>query len=940
MRLLSIAVRYYRLHREVRVELDPARTLIGGPNESGKSTLIEAAHRALFLRAKTTGEVQKSMVSRNHGGQPEVEVRFEARGRGYHLLKRFNGMNGTATLTEVGGSTWSGEEAETILAGLLGIDATSGGRGAGGRLTQQWAHLWVWQGCAGDDPTEHANTQCAALLARLQEMGGAAAMQSENDARVARVLAQRRERLFNRNGEPKAGSELAGAIAEETVAINTFATAQQTLARLERAVTNFYEAEKTIYTSERALDQLLREEAFLEARFTRVTILRLEEQTHALAAASAATKHEALKEAETRIGDLRQAIEKQAAELMPKEAFTQRLSEEEMECRQRDVAADGDWQQKVSQVHFVRLRSDLAGAHLQRIEKATHHHQMQRRHGQVRELRDHLDLLEAGLAQVPAITAPKLKMLQRMDAERSNAGAALEAMAAGLEVIASDSVVQVGDRQVETGGTQILTEDTEVRIGPAIHLRIRPGGGTSLAGARQRLQNALATLQQNLGEMGVSSVPEAVEAAARRQQFEGEIRTVKARLESFGAETIDDDFALARNALVAAQAEVERRAVFAADFPVPADIGEAEALVTEMGRQLRNAEAHETSARSARTVSATNLREVSERLAGHRQGLQDQRRALADLMANLRLWIETQGEEADRKRLLAELLADRKAKERLLADAHQSLLELEPELLENDRIRCRRAIQQLTAAKTEAELKRAVARSEFQRDGTSDPQADLALAAARMRTAQEHRISAERKAGALRLLHKLFVAEQKALAEQFTGPLAAKISSYLECLFGAGARAVVGLEESTFSGLRLIRPEHGPGALDFANLSGGTCEQVAAAVRLAMAEILAAGHDGCLPLVFDDSFAYSDPERVQILQRMLDLAAVRGLQIIVLTCNPVEYGGLGAKQLMLRIESHSSPLPAENDPEDLETGNQEESHSLEQIGATTAPGDL
>src|ERR1700723_2950035 len=116
MRLLSIAVRYYRLHREVRVELYPARTLIGGPNESGKSTLIEAAHRALFLRAKTTGEVQKSMVSRNHGGQPEVEVRFEARGRGYHLLKRFNGRNGTAPLTEVGGSTWAGEEGEWNLA--------------------------------------------------------------------------------------------------------------------------------------------------------------------------------------------------------------------------------------------------------------------------------------------------------------------------------------------------------------------------------------------------------------------------------------------------------------------------------------------------------------------------------------------------------------------------------------------------------------------------------------------------------------------------------------------------------------------------------------------------------------------------------------------------------------------------------------------------------
>ena len=151
MRLFSINVRCYRVHREVKVELDPSRTLIGGPNECGKSTLIEAAHRALFLRAKTTGEAQKSMISRNHGGQPEVEVCFEARGRAYRLLKRFTGMNGTATLTELDGATWVGDEAETLLAQLLGVDVTGGGRGAGDRAAQQWAHLWVWQGRVGDD---------------------------------------------------------------------------------------------------------------------------------------------------------------------------------------------------------------------------------------------------------------------------------------------------------------------------------------------------------------------------------------------------------------------------------------------------------------------------------------------------------------------------------------------------------------------------------------------------------------------------------------------------------------------------------------------------------------------------------------------------------------------------------------------------------------------
>jgi hypothetical protein len=80
---------------------------------------------------------------------------------------------------------------------------------------------------------------------------------------------------------------------------------------------------------------------------------------------------------------------------------------------------------------------------------------------------------------------------------------------------------------------------------------------------------------------------------------------------------------------------------------------------------------------------------------------------------------------------------------------------------------------------------------------------------------------------------------------------------------------------------------------DFSQLSGGSREQVAAAFRLAMAEILAEGHDGSLPIVFDDAFTSADDDRQHRLQRLLDLAADRGLQMIVFSCTPQDYAGLG-----------------------------------------------
>ena len=47
---------------------------------------------------------------------------------------------------------------------------------------------------------------------------------------------------------------------------------------------------------------------------------------------------------------------------------------------------------------------------------------------------------------------------------------------------------------------------------------------------------------------------------------------------------------------------------------------------------------------------------------------------------------------------------------------------------------------------------------------------------------------------------------------------------------------------------------------DFDQLSGGMKEQLTAALRLSMADVLKSEHDGCLPLVFDDAFTNSDPK--------------------------------------------------------------------------------
>ena len=138
MYLKSIRVTNYRAHKNTSIEFDRHLTLIGGPNESGKSTLVEAAHRALFLKSRTSGEYQRSMISLYTAESPEVELQFCKDNRDYTILKRFAGARGTTLLTSSNGLNLRNEEAEEKLAELLGLQVAR-------YSPENWSHLWVWQ---------------------------------------------------------------------------------------------------------------------------------------------------------------------------------------------------------------------------------------------------------------------------------------------------------------------------------------------------------------------------------------------------------------------------------------------------------------------------------------------------------------------------------------------------------------------------------------------------------------------------------------------------------------------------------------------------------------------------------------------------------------------------------------------------------------------------
>ena len=338
------------------------------------------------------------------------------------------------------------------------------------------------------------------------------------------------------------------------------------------------------------------------------------------------------------------------------------------------------------------------------------------------------------------------------------------------------------------------------------------------------------------------------------------------------------------------------------DTPAPQNTGQAETFAKELRESLDAFENAEAEAKAFRDQTAERASEVDTELTRERAAIEQENTRHNNLQVEIELLVKAHGDDDARALVTGTAKSAKEEAERVLKATQDAIAALLPDHLRGDRDRLKRAMDEKTRERDGLRDQLAGAKASLRLDGNEDPKSARDSAEVRARSAQEYRASVQRKSEAIALLNELFEEEQRCLAERFTQPLAEKISGYLQCIFGPGARAHVALDNNEFSELRLFRPSSGSATFSFDSLSGGAREQMAAAVRLAMAEVLAADHEGCLPVVFDDAFAYSDPDRVNQLQRMLDLAAARGLQIIVLTCNPADYAALGARIVTLRIE--------------------------------------
>ncbi len=874
MRLRSCRLRQVRQHGDLELSFGTRLTLIGGPNEAGKSTLVEALHKGLFLRSTATGRGVEELRSRTHAGLPDIEIRFEAAGELWQLRKRFAGASGTCQLSGSSSPALSGPAAEERLAQLLGYDAPVEGRRIA-QLPERWAHLWVRQGNAGDNPLEGSQERYdyGRLVEQLQGRGSADAMASRRDQRVLAQLEQRLAASYTATGRVKAGSPLALALQRDSDAAEQLRLARQRVADLEAAMEQWRsigERLEAINGQQRPVLQrqlkLLQRRRLLVAELQ--PLLQQQQQWRQLRE----QQQQQQREQHSLQQQLEQRLEQQRS---------QQLEQEQRLEQQRQRAAER--QQLLQQQEQLQQLLDLRQLEAEQQQLQDHQRQLQR-------LQAEADQLKRQLAELPELNGDQVRELRQAEQSLLQLEGRCQAMATGLEVITSDQPISLEGESLHSGDQRLLSQPMQLRIGDGVVLRLSPGGGDTLPGLLRQRQQAEQQLQQQRQQLGVESSDVAEGIERQRRSLETELTNLRQAARAIPWAGLEERLSQLQPRRLRLEQAIEEHALQLADLARDSDAPGDPRLLDR--HQLESWLEQLKASTSAASRSLEHQTQEHQQRQNHERQLQTQidsnRSRLAQLEGSLRV-IAERLEALEMHHGARNSNANPEEPEALTTGQRQ-LQQLDDELrqLRGDSEATTEALEAaLTALDQENNhllSQRGQVEQLCQSLGALNPLAELEQCQAAWEEAQAERQRLERETQALQLLQERFHRAQAELANRYSEPLQEAIRPYLAELAHEPGVPLLGFDpQQGFHNLQLRQQGE---AYGFQHLSGGMREQLAAALRLAMAEVLLPAYDQGLPLVFDDAFSQSDSERLQGLKRMLGRGMQQGIQLVVLSCQP------------------------------------------------------
>ena len=867
MRILRLSLKNWRGVDSRDVTLSDGVTVIEGPNEIGKSTIVEAIRLLFGELDSSKKQAVKSIKPVDQDVGSTIEAEIQTGDYRFVYSKTFNKSSKTSlNILAPARKQLTGREAHERAGQIMGSTVDMA----------LWEALLVDQG----EKVALVNIRDSAGLARaLDEAAGSSSSGGEDSGLYATVQAEYERYFTLKTGKPRFSAEE-----------NAFEKAQAAFDAARQAVLDVED------------DAAAYERSATEVRRLRSTIpdLKVRMDEHG-------TQWNAVRSLKERLDAKRKELA--SAEVLQKaavdaEADRQTLIEEigATEKRQTGVAGNQEpLRLKAKSLKDLSDKAQLVIADLKKKRVAAKNAlglaESDERHlvnldalanesNRLRRLQELSEQMQAALKTVGSIRINDSSLQEFREAERALdiANSKRDAVATAVSITAEK------DLYFEFDGDSVSLSKAGVETRRvAAELRIRlPGIATvqvspskSVADVQEDVAAAQAAFTNLQTRFAVSDLKEAVAANERRMTAQREIDRFKER----EAEVLEQ----------ACQAEIEQSITSSQSdcdtytenrqsaVELPGSVADASARVHEARELFASVETALEAAREKADSTQSDyiqvdgeLRIAQQEMAGVESALNEKRERL------------DRARSAEADKVLAERAEQARLDVNKLADETRAIqtrvTNSSPEALEQLLSNAKDVYERASSNLRQEEQNLAVLADRLQQ-AQADGRFEAMEAAKRdLEHCEDTLKSTRRRAAAAQLLWNTLNEYRNAARQAYVMPLKAAIERLGKIVFGAGFEVAIGDDWSLVS-----RTLHGK-MLPFDDLSVGAKEQLGILTRLAAAQIVS--KQGGVPLIIDDALGFSDPSRLEKMGAAI-AAAGRQCQIVILTCTPGRFTHVG-----------------------------------------------
>ena len=871
MRLHKLRLENWRGIDSFELDLDVGVTIVEGPNEIGKSTLVEALRLLIRTLDSSKASNVKAIQPVGEDVGSWVEAEIESGGFQFTYAKRFNkSAETTLHITKPKIEQFTGREAHERVEEIL----------------KQTMDLALWEALLVDQGKEvaQANLKDSAGLSKsLDEAAGSAATGFEDTGLIS-IVESEYGKFFTPTGQIRYKKDEERSQAASIV----LRKARESLQRVGQDLEAFERCKLEVSRLEGALPDLAENVATHKERWERVRSLQNNLQV----------KERELKDAQQILEGIEATNQQRIDFIEEIKNGEQRIRDAEQRATPLDTEINTlDTNFKTAQDKLSKAKANIK-KHKTECEIATGDRDYFQDREQVTALKSLLKNLKKlakqkseGIKTLAELKVDNevLNELRKADTQLNVLSGQRHTIATTLEIQAkSDLKILVNQSEIKLKKARPeqleVASKTLIEIPEIVTISITPP--KSAEEMDEQLKESQDILAEMLGRNGVDSLSEAIAANDVRLGAERDLERLKDReqhlLDGSSIEEIELSFS-----------ELEKKCkAYRKSRPQDPKMPESLAKTVSSLQSIEDQVAADDQSLEDRQLE---LDDVRERLETRKSDLH----AVEQEFAGLKLAVKDKRENIQKARntesdkILGEKAKTQEVKFGKIKEEFSHLkTDLErasPEATEVKFTNAKQALQRARLELKNAETDLAVLADRLDQARANGKYEAVDEAEREYEESTSVLTSINRRAAAIDLLFRTLNTHRDATRKAYVLPLKDHIEKLGEIVFGADFEVVIdddwNLKSRTLKGR----------TIPFDSLSVGTREQMGLITRLAVAQIV--GSKEGVPLIIDDALGFSDPMRLESMGAAIAKAGEE-CQILLLTSSPGRFTHVGNATLV------------------------------------------